>query len=99
MVNSILESSRSSYLTHRIADMYVKVSTLYIMGNAAGITKMIALKDEDVDEAQRTLVASCREASAGILQMVREYKMAMIQQMQEHNDKLRNEIELLEITA
>ena len=98
MANSILESCQSSYLTHRIADMYVKVSTRYIMNNVAGMQKMIALKDEDVDKAQKTLMASCEEASAGILQMVREDKMQMMQQIQEHNDKLKNEIQLLEIT-
>ena len=37
MANSILESSRSSYLMHRIADTHVKVSTRYIMNNAAGM--------------------------------------------------------------
>ena len=75
-----------------------KVSTRYIMNNVAGMQKMIALKDEDVDKAQKTLMASCEEASAGILQMVREDKMQMMQQIQEHNDKLKNEIQLLEIT-
>ena len=99
MANSILESCQSSYLTHRIADMYVKVSNRFIMKNVAGITKMMALKDGDVDEAQRTLVASCQEASAGILQMVKEEKMEMMQQIKEHNDILKNEIESkLEIT-
>ena len=78
MANSILESCQSSYLTHRIAEMYVKVSTRYIMNNVAGMQKMIALKDEDVDKAQKTLMASCEEASAGILQMVREDKMQMM---------------------
>lgn len=98
MANSILESCQSSYLTHRIADMYVKVSTRYIMNNVSGMQKMIAIKDEDVDEAQNKLMASCTEASNGILVMVKEDKMQMMQQIQEHNDKLKNEIELLEIT-
>ena len=41
---------------------------------------------------QRKLVlASCREAFAGILQRVKEDKMEMIQQIQEHNEKLKNE--------
>ena len=84
MINSILESCQSSYVTHRIAEMYVKVSSRYIMKDVCVVVLSTTWQ-------RKLVLASCREAFAGILQMVKEDKMEMIQQIQEHNEKLKNE--------
>ena len=98
MGNSILESSLSSYLTRRIADIYVKVSNLFIIRNADNLQKMITLNAEDTSEAQKQLTDSCHKLSGIVLALVKEEREQLIPQIQDHVDQLKIEFDTLEIS-
>ncbi len=98
MGNSILESSLSAYLTRRIADIYVKVSNLFLMRKLDDMQTMLTLKAEELGDAQKQLTESCQEVSEIISSLVKEESVQLIAQIQDHADQLKLEFDRLEIS-
>lgn len=98
MGNAILESSLSAYLTRRVADIYVKVSNLFLMRKLDDMQMMLTLKAENMGDAQKQLTESCQEVSEIISALVKEESTQLIAQIQDHADQLKLEFDRLEIS-
>ena len=62
----------SSHKTHHSAKMYVTVSNKYIIKSINQMHGMLALPSSEVANAQKQLMASCKEASEGVRFLYKE---------------------------
>ncbi len=92
----IMTSFQSSYLTYRIAGMYVKVSSRYIIDNLAGMQELISMDESQASKAMKKLKESCEEASVGISVIIGDEKKHLIETIENHNDKIKEEITILQ---
>lgn len=91
MADNILRAKQTSYLTHCIANMYVKVSNRYIKSSLVGLEKMTTLNGDQLIAAQEELMGSCKEAAEGILEVVKEDKDLLFEKTKNFRKYLEDE--------
>ncbi len=82
MKDTITDSLESSIKSHRTAATYVKVSNSYIMEPLRNMHVMLSIEPDELQQAQKELIDSCKKASAGIQIMFIEDREQTIREME-----------------